>query len=437
MGHRDHKHDDGSAVEAAPHAASALQRCLAARYSPRSEPTEAREVPQCDYRAVADLADAHGIGPLLHGCLRGQASRPAIPPEILRRLGGRYIAAAGANTRLYHELAAFADEFAARGAELIALKGAHLAQGVYGDIGLRPMCDLDLLIRRETLPAAEEILARRGYIPYRPEQRQRYEQEHFHIVHRKGRIQIELHWNIIGPEHPLAGELEGLWLRSRPACLAGKAVRVLAPADLILHLCVHAACCHGFMLTLRPLCDIAECIRHFGGEIDWPALDDAARRCGVVRSVNACLLLARKILSAPLPPDVHRRAEAATFAPEAVETITRYVMTTPSAPGVEVPVGLKDAMGAAGGAGRLAALARSIFPRPADMKRIYKLPSGVARLGLFYAWRPVDLLRRKSGDMLRILAGTGAARAAVARQKDKLRIDAWVAQEGEEEALRS
>jgi hypothetical protein len=51
---------------------------------------------------------------------------------------------------------------------VIALKGAHLAQAVYGSIALREMNDFDLLVPPDRLARAGEILAAQGYRPSKP-----------------------------------------------------------------------------------------------------------------------------------------------------------------------------------------------------------------------------------------------------------------------------
>ena len=48
--------------------------------------------------------------------------------------------------------------------EVIALKGAHLAEAVYASPALRRMNDIDLLVKPVDLPEIERIMTKNGYV---------------------------------------------------------------------------------------------------------------------------------------------------------------------------------------------------------------------------------------------------------------------------------
>ena len=60
-----------------------------------------------------------------------------------------YYNSAARNMRLYKQLENFLDKFATEKIPVIMLKGAHLAWTVYPNMALRPMADVDLLVRNE------------------------------------------------------------------------------------------------------------------------------------------------------------------------------------------------------------------------------------------------------------------------------------------------
>ena len=98
-------------------------------------------------RELLAALDAHGLAPWAHEALGRAGLREALAPELADRLRDRYRETALRNRVLFASLAEIAAALTGRGVELIPLKGAALAHRVYGNPGLRPMQDLDLLVR--------------------------------------------------------------------------------------------------------------------------------------------------------------------------------------------------------------------------------------------------------------------------------------------------
>ena len=128
---------------------------------------------------------------------------------------------------------------------------------------------------------------------------------HYHFVFVQPRaaasgIPLEMHWHIDRPSRPFAIDLEGLWERAVPARIAGVETWMLAPEDLLLHLCLHA-CKHGLTGSLRPLCDIAATIQRYGPTLDWEQLQTRAAHWRVTPYVYLPLHLARDLVGAAVP----------------------------------------------------------------------------------------------------------------------------------------
>ena len=84
---------------------------------------------------------------------------------------------------------------------VIPLKGAFLAEAVYGDIALRPMADFDLLVKPPDLPRAVEILRQLGYESEQPfdPAAQRAGFQDMPPMRRPGGAVVELHWTLVTP----------------------------------------------------------------------------------------------------------------------------------------------------------------------------------------------------------------------------------------------
>ncbi len=199
--------------------------------------------------------------------------------------------------------------------KVIALKGAYLAEAVYGDLALRPMCDTDLMVPRADLARAGGALLDMGGAHLKQHNQaapapgaKREDIEPGRGMKRHGLpvfirdLGVALHWTIVSPTEPFRIDAAGLWDRARPATTADVEVLSLSPEDLLLHLCLHF-CHEDGCKGLRCLCDIAETIRHFGGRMDWPQVVDRARERGAPRYAGLSLHLARTLLGATVPKD--------------------------------------------------------------------------------------------------------------------------------------
>ena len=96
------------------------------------------------------------------------------PSSILHELRAAYYSTAAHNLLLYHELLSIVNcELSIINCQLkipvVVLKGAALATTLYPDPALRPLSDIDLLVRREHLDAAVQAVKSLGYRQPYPE----------------------------------------------------------------------------------------------------------------------------------------------------------------------------------------------------------------------------------------------------------------------------
>src|SRR6185436_811387 len=88
-------------------------------------------------------------GPRVQQILQNESpSRSAVAGELVRA----------------HEITHVLDALAARRVFPILMKGAALAYSLYPSPAMRPRVDTDLLIPREDIAAARDVLLRRGYV---------------------------------------------------------------------------------------------------------------------------------------------------------------------------------------------------------------------------------------------------------------------------------
>ena len=188
----------------------------------------------------------------------------------------------------------------AAGVDTLMLKGGALAVSVYRDIGLRPMGDLDVLVRTGQARAAVEALAAAGWCGRAAVTPEYIRTQHAADLFAAGDLKCDLHWHVYweccGPDAD-----DELWAASVPLAFAGVDTRTLAVADQLLHVCVH-----GSRRARRPgirwIADALAVLR--AGGVDWARLLGQAAERGVVLRAGTMLLYLRDAFAAPVPDEV-------------------------------------------------------------------------------------------------------------------------------------
>jgi len=283
-----------------------------------------------DWTGLIRGAFQQGVMPLLARNLHSTCA-DVVSPEVLGRLQGCFATNAARNLFLISELLNILGMLADRGIPAIPLKGPVLAGSVYGRASLRQSNDLDILVHRKDLLRATELLIHEATPPrYHlkgggwPDPLQLELGYHTELVRDDGRLVVELHWELMDPRFCIHLGPEQFWSRLEPISVGGTTVSGFGPEDLLLCLCVHATKHHWERLSL--ICDVAELIRHAPG-LDWGVLLRRAHASGTERILFVGLLLANRLLDAPLPEAIVRRigrdAEAGSLAQEVHDRLDR------------------------------------------------------------------------------------------------------------------
>lgn len=282
-----------------PISADPLIRCL---FSSCRLASDSRQ-PTADWNEIAELAVRQGVAPLLFKHIKTSNTKADVPDTAWKRLRMAYFASAEWDRRLYRDLQTVIRCLRTRGIKVIVLKGAFLAEAVYGDAALRPMGDLDLMVRRAELPKAQTALLNAGSVLQEATCKASRRRRSMGLW-LSGGVAVDLHWTIVSASGSLSIDPDGLWARARPARIAAVNVLALSPEDLLLHLCVHASFKDRFGNGLRHLCDITETIRCYQPEMDWEQVAERAREWGASRYVGLSLVLALELLGAAVPNGV-------------------------------------------------------------------------------------------------------------------------------------
>ena len=188
---------------------------------------------------------------------------------------------------------------------LIVLNGAALADTVYGDWALRHCGTLDFLVKQEDLLRAVSVLRADGPSLAAKDLDSRARSVRFEHT---SALPIHLHCGLFRIPYyqtPLAGIRE----RSVASEIVGVPVRILSPADMLLHVCGHASCSRG-RETLRWVCDAWSIIKECA-DLDWDVLVDSALHSRLALPLSVMFSYLTEELGAPIPSFVPHRLTAA------------------------------------------------------------------------------------------------------------------------------
>jgi hypothetical protein len=355
-----------------------------------------------NWNDIFESAFRHGVLPLLYTNIRRVNEDHIVGQDVIDRLQKVYLVTAAMNMRLYAELRRILDAFHNEGIEVIVLKGAALAETVYGDIGLRSMGDIDLLVKQENLSRADKIMTDLRYVASTlKHSHEWYAENHHHLppyyLSENG-VKVEIHWHIVKPSKPYHEKMiERFWKRARPIKLANTQALVLSPEDLLLHLCLHSLS-HGFThkLLLRQLSDISESLKHYEKEFNWIQFQEEANEYQLTRLIHSTFYLIKQVLGNNVVDHVLHQNGRHSVDFRLVELITRQILVTDGDSSIYHAL-LIRLFTADGFLDKAKIIGGTVFPSLETMSGWHDVPLSSKRIYLYYLMRPYKLLLKYWG----------------------------------------
>lgn len=365
-----------------------------------------------------ELAAVQGVSAILFKRLQGLQVSGEIPETAFARLKTTYVKNSALQLFYSAEFGRVLKKLKAENLPVIALKGTHLANLVYRDPSLRPMSDIDVLVREKD---AEQAFASLLAIGYRQSSKEAIE-DHHHLpgILSPSGIRVEIHTGIHEHSLPYAIDLDGIWDRAMTAEFAGDEGLVLAPEDLLLHLCIHAAS-HNFDCELRHLWDFREVLETYRETLDTGVFGARAREWKVEKAAYVTLRLAEDLLSLKFPEDLLAEIRPAEFRDEyitwAKEQLFSDLSLNPSS------FGQFNSESAAGGL--LKTCWRTLFLPKETLAANYQVPAGSRKIHLYYFLRLKDLLVQYGPSVINRFRH-GDAHYIIANRKNGQNLKDWL-----------
>ena len=282
-----------------------------------------------DVAKLVALAETHGMTGQLatklsrHGAAHGELLQNTLRPTKRAQVL--------ATIPLIAEMFRVVDILAAAKIEAVVVKGPVLAVRAFGDPSARQYGDVDFLLRSADIARASAVLIAAGFEPHIPA-------DAIHAQKRPGQYMfrrtganslIELHTERTLRYFPRPLPINHFFQRSTTVSIDGRPIPALAAEDEFVLISVHGA--KHFWERLMWIADVAAIV-HRNPELDWRRVRRSAVNVGAERMVRVALLLAERLLLAPVPRLMIRDVEADTACAKIVRKIESWLPYAGSEP---------------------------------------------------------------------------------------------------------
>ena len=312
-----------------------------------------------------------------------------VPQSIIDKFRNIYHGTLRENILKVSELDRLIEILNREGIEVISLKGATASENIFGDIGVYPSSDIDILVKVEDIDRVRGILEADGYILNDAgfdEYREYFMKEQYHINLTKGSFTIEPHWNLFMMYFTAPPEF--WWEESVIVSSGGKTYRFLSPEKNILYTSFRLFSIR--FVQLRFLVIVAEIIKHYGDRIDWNKLFMYARRYKFENVLRVTMKLCNELLGMPVMPEyirlsrsrtqvLYRRAYNMALRGEDVYVFNNALFAL-----------LRDDL-----TGALGVIGHRLFPPMGEIVSRYGLHAGSNKAIIYYILNPLFLALRK------------------------------------------
>lgn len=339
-----------------------------------------------DWDYFTPITTKHGVSAII---FKNLLKLKNIPQDILIKFEHIYNNCLRSNILMAAEIDQVVDTLSSKGIEVIILKGPITSEKIFGDIGLYPSGDIDILVKVKNIERVIEILRSEGYRLRDTgfdEYRDYYVKELYHISMSNGKYVVEPHWNLFMRYFTTPPDF---WWEEISLITSGeRQYRFLSPEKNILY--------NSFRLfykgftPLRFLVFISAIIQHYKDEIDWKKLFDYAKKYQFENVLRVTLKLTHELLNTPVPQEfsnikgargkiLYAGVTRLILKAEDIHPLTKLVLAF-----------LRDDL-----KGIFRIFLHGAFPSMGEIVSRYKLTPGTGKAVAYYLLNPMLILLRK------------------------------------------
>ncbi len=240
-----------------------------------------------DWESLALQAESNGLAPLVH--LHLQATGLPLPEDTRRALSALTLRHRRANQIRFNILAEILTTLEEEDIKVLVLKGAALANTVYPRPGLRPMRDMDILVKKRDALRAQMILIDLGFKTEVPGSLDDYTFHHLPIAQRVENgltVSVEVHDRLLPYDADRTLHYEDVSAEATSFSVndatnggpsgtpPGASARTLGHEDMLWHIYRHSFALPliGQSIRLIWVADFVSLVEKYLDEIDWEKL---------------------------------------------------------------------------------------------------------------------------------------------------------------------
>jgi len=336
-----------------------------------------------DYDRLIGLAAANQVAPLLYKNLK---AFDGVSGNVLNALKTYYYQTVATNTFNAGALLKILSVLKAHGIDAIPLKGSLASEIIFGNPGLYPAADIDILVKPSDLAETGRVLIEAGYGITEEFGKDDLLAHGYHLIYHNDYHSVEVHWNLVKMYFTIP---PGFWWEETVATEFDGVTLTMLALEKYLMYTIFRLFNHGF-IPLKFFVLIAEIINRYHDEIDWNKLLTYSEQYKMKRLVLFVLALLHDALGAKIPEHLlHKKVYgyelfkrfvlSASFgyteSPYLRKVVYTYLLESPS-----------DV---------LKALCGRVFPHAGEIRLRYRLPEKSRKTYFYYVLNPFLVFRRR------------------------------------------
>lgn len=360
-----------------------------------------------DWEPIVDLARHQNLVPLLCHRIQKLGLSDVVPAEILSTLHSQYLRSAARGMRIIHQFETLLSTLNSSHLPVIPLKGIYMVQMVYQNPALRPMGDLDILIKSQDSDQVVEIIRSMGYQPSRPYNLRSEYKFHRHLPEfiKQGAVPVEVHSALQEPTDPYNIDPGALWSRARETDHGGHVIYSLDVCDTILYLCLNVAFHDLFHLGLIGLYDLGSVIEHYRTTLDYDELFERSMAWRTNHLIYITLSLARMLLGANVPSEFLMRLTPSHFDEKIFSICTDFIFGSASEQDQLITPDLDQMVRIGNPLAKFRILLNRLFIPRAEITYYYNVPPSSWKIFWCYLLRLKYLIERYFLTTIRLHRG--------------------------------
>lgn len=266
-----------------------LLNCVGIRCSELT-PGEIEQLSGDDWDEIIRQSSSHKITSILCNYIKTLNPDIAIPFAVKKELQEAYLCNSLDNVQRFHNLSDVLSFFQDNGISVIILKGGALAGNIYQSLALRPMDDIDLLVKSEDIHKVNKLFAQLEYMKISSP----FSEDHSHAIRHDSYVKRSKDADMVFKfdVHTQLFEIPGFdpWENASPAKVGSVDTFTLSMEDVLLHLCIHLdKYLEAQESRLIWWHDIAEILSSYEDELDWEYIIQVIQKYGIGNPVRRIL----------------------------------------------------------------------------------------------------------------------------------------------------